>query len=172
MKEFKCLLFIVMWSYRFDDSVLFKVKVSMFLISKRSSTFLITQAATRVVLLKKGVLKNVAKFTRKHLCLSLLQVEACNFIKNKTLAQVFSCEFCEISKKTFLYTTALVAACVVSKELLLLRKNAKAKKRPRKNERKNFNLIKILCDFKGRSFSQYVSILTSLVTIGIVIYQI
>ena len=77
--------------------------------------------------------------------------QACNFIKNKTLAQVFSCEFCEISKKTFLYTTALVAACVVSKELLLLRKNAKAKKRPRKNERKNFNLIKILCDFKGRS---------------------
>ena len=26
----------------------------------------------------------------------------CNFIKNENLAQVFSCEFCEISKNTFL----------------------------------------------------------------------
>ena len=26
---------------------------------------------------------------------------ACNFIKKETLAQVFSCEFCEISKNTF-----------------------------------------------------------------------
>ena len=29
------------------------------------------------------------------------QPEACNFIKKETLAQVFSCEFCEISKNTF-----------------------------------------------------------------------
>ena len=27
--------------------------------------------------------------------------EACNFIKKEILAQVFSCEFCEISKNTF-----------------------------------------------------------------------
>ena len=27
-------------------------------------------------------------------------VGACNFIKKETLAQVFSCEFCEISKNT------------------------------------------------------------------------
>ena len=27
--------------------------------------------------------------------------EACNFIKKETLAQVVSCEFCEISKNTF-----------------------------------------------------------------------
>ena len=27
--------------------------------------------------------------------------EACNVIKKQTLAQVFSCEFCEISKNTF-----------------------------------------------------------------------
>ena len=26
--------------------------------------------------------------------------EACNFVKKETLAQVFSCEFCEISKNT------------------------------------------------------------------------
>ena len=27
--------------------------------------------------------------------------QACNFIKKETLAYVFSCEFCEISKHTF-----------------------------------------------------------------------
>ena len=36
--------------------------------------------------------------------------EACNFIKKETLAQVFSCEFCEISKNTFFHRTPLVAA--------------------------------------------------------------
>ena len=39
-----------------------------------------------------------------------LQAKACNFIKKETLAQVFSCEFCEISKNTFNYRTPLVAA--------------------------------------------------------------
>ena len=36
--------------------------------------------------------------------------EACNFIKKEALAQVFSYEFCEISKNTFLYRIPLVAA--------------------------------------------------------------
>ena len=39
-----------------------------------------------------------------------LQASACNFIKNETMAQVFSCELCEISKNTFSYMTPLVAA--------------------------------------------------------------
>ena len=30
-----------------------------------------------------------------------LRPEACNFIKKEALAQVFSCEFCEIFKNTF-----------------------------------------------------------------------
>ena len=30
------------------------------------------------------------------------QDKTCNFIKKETLAQVFSCEFCEISENTFL----------------------------------------------------------------------
>ena len=34
--------------------------------------------------------------------LLMIQKEACNFIKNEILAQVFSCEFCEIFKNTFL----------------------------------------------------------------------
>ena len=33
------------------------------------------------------------------------QASACNFIKKENLAQVFSCEFCEISKNTFSYRT-------------------------------------------------------------------
>ena len=37
----------------------------------------------------------------------------CNFIKKETLAQVLSCEFCEISKNTFFYRTLLVAASEV-----------------------------------------------------------
>ena len=60
------------------------------------------------VFCKKGVLGNLTKFTGKHLCQSLffnkvagLRPQACNFIKKETLAQVFSCECCEISKNTF-----------------------------------------------------------------------
>ena len=59
---------------------------------------------------RKGVLRNFAKFTGKHLCQSLFFKKACNFVKNETLAQVFSCEFCEIFKKTFSYRTPLVIA--------------------------------------------------------------
>ena len=42
------------------------------------------------------------------------ETQACNFIKNETLAQVFSCEFCQISKNTFSYRTPPVAASVFS----------------------------------------------------------
>ena len=38
---------------------------------------------------------------------------ACNSIKKETLAQVLSCEFCEISKNTFFYRTPPVAASVL-----------------------------------------------------------
>ena len=67
--------------------------------------------------LRKGVLRNFAKFTRKHLCQSLffnkaadLRPKACNFFKKETLEQVFSCEFCEISQNTFCHRTAPVSA--------------------------------------------------------------
>ena len=57
--------------------------------------------------MKKAVLRNFTKFTGKH-----CRPEACNFIKKDTLAQVFSSEFCEISKNTFfikhLWTTAYI----------------------------------------------------------------
>ena len=41
--------------------------------------------------------------------------QACNFIKKETLAQVFSCEFCEISKNTSYSRTPLMAASVYNK---------------------------------------------------------
>ena len=50
----------------------------------------------------KGVLRNFTKFTGKHLCQSLYF----NYFKIETLAQVFFCEFCEISKNTFLQNTS------------------------------------------------------------------
>ena len=68
------------------------------------------------VFCKKGVLRNFTKFTGKHLCQSLFFNKvadlACNFIKKETLAQVFPCEFCEISKNTFFYRTPLVAVSI------------------------------------------------------------
>ena len=58
------------------------------------------------VFCKKGVIKNVAKFTGKDQCQShfliQLQALASQFIKKETLAQVFFCDICEISIKNLL----------------------------------------------------------------------
>ena len=45
-----------------------------------------------------------------------LQVEACNFIKKETPTQVFSSEFCEISKNTSFHRTPPVAASELVKK--------------------------------------------------------
>ena len=64
------------------------------------------------VFCKKVVLRNFAKFTGNQLCQNLFfnRPEACNFIEKETLAQVFSCEFCEFFQNTFSWGTPLVAA--------------------------------------------------------------
>ena len=58
------------------------------------------------VFYKKGILKNFTKFTGKHLCQSLFLNKVAGLrpvtLFKKTLAQVFSCEFCEIFKTPFL----------------------------------------------------------------------
>ena len=41
------------------------------------------------------------------------EAQAWNFIKKETLAQVFSCEFYEIAKNNFSFTTPPVAASVM-----------------------------------------------------------
>ena len=62
--------------------------------------------------MKKGVLRNFEKFTGKHLCQRLFcnKVAAAVTLFKKRLAQVFSSEYCEISKNAFftehLWTTA------------------------------------------------------------------
>ena len=80
------------------------------------------------VFYRKGVLRKVAKFTGKHLRQSLFftkicRSEACNFIKNETQAQTFSCEFCEIYKFIFftehLQATGSVWFCLSKLEKLL-----------------------------------------------------
>ena len=63
---------------------------------------------------RKGVLRNFAKFTGKYLCQSLFLNKVAGLrpailFKKETLAQVFSCEFCKISKNTF-FTEHLLAA--------------------------------------------------------------
>ena len=52
--------------------------------------------------------------------------QACDIIKKESLAQVFSCEFCEISKNTFFYRTPPVATSVsidVSIDKLIIFRN-------------------------------------------------
>ena len=65
-----------------------------------------TEAVTWRCSVKKGVLRNFKKFAGKRLCKNLIfnkvaRIRPANFSKKDTLAQVFSCEFCEISKNTF-----------------------------------------------------------------------
>ena len=59
---------------------------------------------------QKGILKNFAKFTGKHLYGSLFfdKVTACNcnFIKKGDSINLFSCEFCEIFKEHLFYRTS------------------------------------------------------------------
>ena len=75
--------------------------------------WLISEAVVRRCSVKKGVRRNFTKFTGKHLCQRLFFNKVaglCNFIKKESLAQVFSSEYCEISRSTFLaehlWTTA------------------------------------------------------------------
>ena len=65
-----------------------------------------SRSSRQEVFCKKGILGNFAKFTGKHLCQVLffnkvVGLRPANFIEKETLAQVFSCGICEISKSTF-----------------------------------------------------------------------
>ena len=86
-----------------------------------SSRFIL-RSSDRRCSVKIGVLRNFTKFTGKHLYQSLCFnkfVEAYNFIKKETLAQVFSCEFCEISKNTFFTEHLWTTASIYSPESLV-----------------------------------------------------
>ena len=74
-------------------SVAFIKKINFYKWFKRSFSENIRSSHWRCSV-RKGVLRNSAKFTGKHLCQSLL-------FKKEILVQVFSCKFCEISQITF-----------------------------------------------------------------------
>ena len=55
-----------------------------------------------------------APFFKRKLVLEVQEAVAQTYsVKKETLAQVFSCEFCEVSMNTFFYRTAMVAASEV-----------------------------------------------------------
>ena len=59
----------------------------------------------------KKMFLETSQNSQENTCSSGLQL----YFKKKTLAQVFSCEFCEVSKNTYSYRTPLVAASVMLK---------------------------------------------------------
>ena len=85
----------------------------------------IVRSSCPEVFCKEIVLRNFTKFTGKHLCHSLFLIscwpQACNFIKKENLAWVCSCEFCEMSRNTFLHRTPLVAASVLFLDITLIK---------------------------------------------------
>ena len=64
------------------------------------------------VFCKKGVLRNIAKLTGKHLCQSLFFNKVSGLCKKWDSGTGVFSEFCEISNNTFFYRTPLVAASV------------------------------------------------------------
>ena len=68
-----------------------------------SGRLLLSRSSRPEVFCIKDVLRNFVIFTGP---------ETCNCIKKESLAHVFSCKFCEISKNPFSYRTPLVAASV------------------------------------------------------------
>ena len=66
------------------------------------------------IIAKKKLLFTITKtITAKHDTFNINQrqsPEACSFIEKDSLAQMFFCEFCEISKNTFFYRTPPVTA--------------------------------------------------------------
>ena len=77
--------------------------------------FMVKKIRTEAVVQRCSVKKmflEISQNSQENTCAGdsfLVKLQACNFIKKETLAQVFSCEFCEISKNTFFHRTPLVA---------------------------------------------------------------
>ena len=74
--------------------------------------------------LQKKYSYKFAKFTGKHLCQSFsfnkvagLRPKTCNFIKKETLSQVFTCQFCEISKNAFFHRAPYIGNSIFKNNL-------------------------------------------------------
>ena len=63
----------------------------------------------------KNVLLKISQNSQENTCVRVsFLIKACNFIQKETLAQVFSCEFCKISKNTFSHKTSPVDASEIN----------------------------------------------------------
>ena len=123
------------------------------------------QKQSREVFCKKGALRNFLKFQWKHLCQTLFLNKVAGpriswkAIKKETLEQVFSCEFCEISKNTFLQNTSRRLLLSFYKKILtnLMSEKRKYKKiHFRRKKRKAWNRGKrtqnaIYCNWRPSS---------------------
>ena len=81
-----------------------------------------TNRSSRPKLFCKNMFLEISQNSHENTCATVsflinLQASACNFIKKETLAQVFSCEFCKISKNTFSCRTPTLSAFVEIKFL-------------------------------------------------------
>ena len=71
----------------------------------------LTKAVVQTCSVKKVLLES-SQNLQENTCARvsfLIKKRLCNFIKKEALAQVFSCNFCEISKNNFFYRTTLTA---------------------------------------------------------------
>ena len=89
----------------FSKSCLQQISLSPFL---TTLPYMWSRSSRQEVFCKKDVLRNFTKFTGKHLRQSLFfnkicGPKTCNFITKETLAQLFSCQFCEIFWEHFFF---------------------------------------------------------------------
>ena len=95
-KNFTLLFFTVKWKY--ESAVFFR--------NSRRKLFCKKGEGATGGVLKEKVFLQILQNLQENTCAKVsflikLQAEECNFIKKTTLAQEFSCEFCEIYENTF-----------------------------------------------------------------------
>ena len=99
------------------STFIFKPRGTWVFETLKSLENVLSEAAVQRCSVKRGLLRNFAKFTGKHLCQShffnKVAVMRSAAFKKETLEQVFSCGFCEIIKNTFFRRIPLVAASVL-----------------------------------------------------------
>ena len=96
--------------YSDDIHLVEKILIELVHLTSRAvNSYCINQKQSSGVVLWKSVPRNFAKLTGKHLCQRLFfNSLTWNFIKKEPLAQVFFCQFCEISKNIIFYGTPTV----------------------------------------------------------------
>ena len=125
-----------MWVFYFNIIFLFSILISKGIWSQRVNFFFVFWNPIRTfreltlirssllqVFGKKGVLRNCAKFTVKHLSRVYFLNKVAGLtsapLSKKRLAQVLSYDFCEISKNSFSYRASPVTASLLCFSLMV-----------------------------------------------------